>query len=177
MGENITSSDIDIPLTIINIYGPCHNREIYWENLLQADFMQFENLIIGGDLNFSLGLAESWGHRAQTDSLSGFFEGLLDDHNLLNIDSERIMLMWRNRRTRVDALARRLDRFLIRAPLLDLMDCICEWVGSGGYSDHSPLYLEIKDSNHKPHSPFNFNATWLTEVDLHEIVKDNWREI
>jgi len=28
-GADITSSDIDTPLRIINIYGPCHDREIY----------------------------------------------------------------------------------------------------------------------------------------------------
>lgn len=128
--------------------------------------MQLENLIIGGDLNLFLGQTESWGQRAQANSLTGFFEGLLDDHNLLNIDSARIMQTWRNHKNGVDALARRLDYFLIRAPLLARMDQVRKWVGSGGYSNHSLIFLEIEDSNHKPHFPFRLNVTWLAEVDF-----------
>jgi len=58
--------------------------------------MQFENLIIGGDLNFSLGIVESWGHRAQSDVLTSFFEKMLDDNDLISIDYARKMPTWRN---------------------------------------------------------------------------------
>lgn len=64
LGADIISFDFNIPLRLVKIYMPCHNTEILWKKLLDADFMQIENLIIGGDLNFSLGLAESWGNKA-----------------------------------------------------------------------------------------------------------------
>jgi len=89
------------------------SRSIYCSDLLQVD-----NLIMGGDLNFSVGYSESWGHHAQIESLSTFFENILENHSLIDISSVRIQLTWRNRRTGDDKLARRLDRFLIKERLL-----------------------------------------------------------
>ena len=61
---DISSSKLNRNLRLVNIYSPCHNRELFWNRLMEADFMQSENLIIRGDLNFSLGLVESWGNWA-----------------------------------------------------------------------------------------------------------------
>ena len=36
-------------------------------------------------------------------------------------------------------------------------------MGGIGISDHSPIYLEIMNSNYKPNSPFKFNSIWLSE--------------
>lgn len=66
------------------------------------------------------------GHQAQSDVLTGFFENLLDGHDLISIDSVHIMPTWRNHRMGEDALARRLDSFLIKFPLLNR-----QWVGWG----------------------------------------------
>lgn len=30
------------------------------------------------------------------------------------------------------------------------------------------------NSNHKPSSPFKFNATWLAEADFHKLVMESW---
>lgn len=73
-----------------------------------------------------------------------------------------------------DALARQLDQFLIKSPLTNQLAHIRQWVGSGGCSNHSPIFLEIEDANLKPGSPFKFNATWLSEQDFHVLVKDCW---
>lgn len=59
LGVDITATKIDVPLRLINIYGPYHNRVGYWDNLMSTSLMNYENIIIGGDLNFSLGHVES----------------------------------------------------------------------------------------------------------------------
>ena len=71
--------------------------------------MNQDNIIIGGDLNFSLGSAESWGFRGQSDHLTTFFENLLDTHKFINIETVKLKPTWRNRRLGVGSLARRLD--------------------------------------------------------------------
>lgn len=43
-------------------------------------------------------------------------------------------------------------------------------MGTRDLSNLSPIFMEIMDSNHKPNSPFKFNATWLVEVDFHKLV-------
>lgn len=76
---------------------------------------------LGGDLNFSIGFAESWGHNAQRDNLSDFFETIMEDHNLIDIPSSKLMPTWRNNKSWVDSLSRRPDRFLIKEELLNSM--------------------------------------------------------
>lgn len=103
-----------------------------------------------------------------------FFELLMDSHVLLNIYSTKIVPTWRNKRTGEDALARRLDHFLIKATLFARFDRIHQLMGSGGLSNHSPIFMGVMESNHKPNSPFKFNATWLTEANFHKLVHETW---
>lgn len=64
LGADIYSKDLEEELRIINVYGPCHNRELFWCRLLSSPLLLEDNVILGGDLNFSLGFSESWGHMA-----------------------------------------------------------------------------------------------------------------
>lgn len=75
---------------------------------------------MGGDLSFSIGHSESWGHHAQLDPLSSYFKNLLDSHNLLKIISAKILPTWRNNRDNEDCLNQRLDHFLIKEGLMTL---------------------------------------------------------
>ena len=42
LGADIILADINSPLKPINTYGPCHNREPFWERLLEADLCKLE---------------------------------------------------------------------------------------------------------------------------------------
>lgn len=55
IGLDIFSHPIEMEIRIINVYGPCADRENYWRNLLDSDLLQADNIILGGDLYFSLG--------------------------------------------------------------------------------------------------------------------------
>lgn len=145
-------------LRIINVYGPCSDRGTFWRTFLESDLLQVDNIIMGGDLNFSLGFYESWGHMAQVDSLSDTLTSLLEDHHWVDIPSARLQYTWSNNRSGEQGLARRLDRFLIKEALYTCLPRIRQWVGSGGISDHRPIYLEADGNNHKIKSPFKFNA-------------------
>jgi hypothetical protein len=59
---------------VLNVYGPTQDRIPFWENLLNKYFLKNEDLILGGDLNYSLGMAESWGQRAHPRLPLGFFQ-------------------------------------------------------------------------------------------------------
>jgi len=158
LGADITSSSPLISLRLLNIYGPCHHRQAFWDSLLQQDFMQSKDIIIGGNLNFSLGLAESWDHRAQSDALTEYFEKLMADNELFSLESARRMPTWRNHCIGIHALAHQLNRFLIRLDLVNRLGRIRHWVGSRGCSDHSPIFLDLEDKAKKLGSPFKFNV-------------------
>ena len=46
-----------------------------------------------------------------------------------------------------------------------------QWIGCGGDSDHQPVYLQISSSSPKAQCPFKFNACWLENNELVEILK------
>ena len=55
-------------------------------------------IIVGGDLNFSIGLSEIWGDRARSDCLFDFFSKILDYHGLVDIEPSVVLPTWNNRR-------------------------------------------------------------------------------
>lgn len=87
---DIFSEELGMKLRYVNIYRPYHRCAEFWENLLRSLFLQVDNDIIGGDLNFSIGHAESSGNHAQIDALSNFFVQLLEDHHLIDIPMARL---------------------------------------------------------------------------------------
>jgi len=106
------------------------------------------------------------------DPLSGYMMNLLEQHNLSDVPMNKPLPTWRNRRFGDATLVRRLDRFLIKAPLLQYLNRYRQWVGSGGISDHSPIYLEILGPHSKPKSPFKFNHVWLQDLGYIKLVTD-----
>eukprot|EP00253_Pinus_taeda_P029406 PITA_29406 len=121
---------------MLNIYGPYHHRENLWERILGTNIFQADNLIIGRYLNFSLGFSESWGLQAQTDPLVGYFEQLLDSHDLIDIPVAKLALTWSSETIGEASLARRLDRFLIKEHLLEQGYTYRQWVGSDFWKAH-----------------------------------------
>lgn len=130
---------------------------------------------LGGDLNFSLGFSESWGHHAQIDSLTDIMTNLLEEHKWIDIPSARMQFTWSNNRSGEQSLARRLDRFLIKESLLSDLPRIRQWVGTGGLSDHRPIFLEAEGSSLKIKSPYKFNAAWLMDPSYIQLVNNYWR--
>eukprot|EP00253_Pinus_taeda_P034846 PITA_34846 len=94
---DIYSTELRTEIRTINIYGPCYHRENFWERILATNIFQSDNIILGGDLNCSLGYSKSWGHHAQANPLVVFFEQLVDLHNLIDIPSANLAPTWRNK--------------------------------------------------------------------------------
>lgn len=108
-------------------------------------------------------------------SLSDTLSSLLEDHHWVDIPSARLQYTWSNNRSGEQGLARRLDRFLIKETLYTFLPRIRQWVGSGGISDHMPIYLEADGTNHKIKSPFKFNAVWLQDPAYIQLVQEYWQ--
>ena len=64
LGLNFLALDLGVSFTIFNIYGPYLNRIPFWDALLSNHLIRGDSLILGGDLNFSLGQDEVWGTHA-----------------------------------------------------------------------------------------------------------------
>eukprot|EP00253_Pinus_taeda_P008313 PITA_08313 len=175
LGVDIFSADLGVAFRIVNVYGPCQHREPFWNRLLNLSLMTASHTILGGDLNFSLGFRESWGSMAQVDTITDFMRNALEQADFVDVPMHQPMPTWRNRRVGEAALARRLDRFLLKGPLIQELHHYKQWVGSGGLSDHSPIHLEILGPLAKPKAPFKFNHTWLQDQDFIKLVSDFWQ--
>lgn len=174
MGIDIFSTELGKNLRIVNVYGPYHQSEHFWQHFLTLSILAFDHIIIRGDLNFSLGFRESWGSSAHVDAISGHMTNLLEQTNFVDVPMHKPLPTWRNRRVGEAALARRLDQFLMKSPLLQHLHHYKQWVGSGGLSDHSPIYLEILGPHHKPKAPFKFNHVWLLDTAYISLVSGFW---
>jgi hypothetical protein len=79
------SSKLGAEFTVLNIYGPYSEHVPFWETLLSKYFFEVEALILGGDLNFSLGMDEVWGPRERSDPLAYFFKMHLERKRLIDV--------------------------------------------------------------------------------------------
>eukprot|EP00253_Pinus_taeda_P029977 PITA_29977 len=158
MGMEVISPDFSSPFLIVNIYGPCQGREFFWTDLLEKSLMNSSLMIVGGDLNFSMGRAEAWGPSAREDPLSDFFHKALLDKNLIDPSPIKLKPTWRNRRSGEDRIAKRLDCFLLSEGLISKIPLFRQWVEENlesieadGYSSQASkdriLHLE-KLQNH-----------------------------
>jgi hypothetical protein len=77
-------------LHIINVYGPYKNRGPLWDTIFNKSFLKYQSVILGGDLNFSLGLSEVWGMHAREDPLAGYFTQKLVACKLVDIEPTRL---------------------------------------------------------------------------------------
>jgi hypothetical protein len=46
---------------LLNVYGPCSDRQLFWEKIEARGLLDLDNLIIAGDLNLTTSVGEVWG--------------------------------------------------------------------------------------------------------------------
>jgi hypothetical protein len=61
--------DLNKRLKLINCYGPCYDRDDFWEVMKRDGLLNEHNIILRGDLNFTTSNREMWGARARDDPL------------------------------------------------------------------------------------------------------------
>jgi hypothetical protein len=54
LGLSLYSQEMGKEILVLNLYGPCNDIIYFWGNFFKLSFLGFENIIVGGDLNFSL---------------------------------------------------------------------------------------------------------------------------
>jgi hypothetical protein len=65
---------------------------------------------MAGDLNFTTSTEEVWGASALPDPLAAFFKEIFIKNHLVDIQPTEVVPTWRNGRSGVDEIQKRLDR-------------------------------------------------------------------
>jgi exonuclease III len=90
--------DLDRNLKVINCYGPYTDKEVFLETIKKDGIFNDQNLILGGDLNFTTSFKEVWGKLTRVYPLQPYFSKLLQEEGLVDIEPLKLQPTWRNRR-------------------------------------------------------------------------------
>ena len=58
--------------------------------------MNVDSIILGDDLNFTLGASNIWGPKDSLDSLSNYFIQNFEENDLVDIEPAKLNPSWRN---------------------------------------------------------------------------------
>lgn len=76
------------------------------------------NILIGGDINFTLNHAELWGTSARPGPLPKYFFNELERIGSIDIEPVEIKPTWVDNRVGVYFVEKRLDKFLLHSQIL-----------------------------------------------------------
>lgn len=84
---------------IMNCYAPFSGKKVFWEKVMECGILSEDNLIFGGDLNFTLARNEVWGSNTRLDELSNFLNQMILDFKMIDDHPWKLSPTWRNGRT------------------------------------------------------------------------------
>jgi hypothetical protein len=61
-------------ISFLNVYGPCTDRKKFWEKVDGRGLLAHGDLIVVGDMNFTINSEEVWGATTLVDPLAVFFK-------------------------------------------------------------------------------------------------------
>lgn len=166
---------LSLSLYIVNLYGPYRDRQVFWEQVFPNNVMSTRNLILCGDLNFTLSSSEMWGNGRKDDPLAEFMKEHLEAAALMDVIPSYLVPTWNNGRVGTQGLGKRLDRFLINSSLYDRLERIWSWGVATGASDHKAICLEFLTQAKRTIYPFKFNNSWLEEPEFCELISSRWQ--
>ena len=133
--------------------------------------MYGEAIILGGDLNFSMGASEVWGPKERGPFIWFFFSQIKRAGVDRCITYQAKFYL---DEVGEDKIAKRINWILVSNNFMENPIQTRQWIGSVCESDHPPILLEVAGSMRKSTIPFNFNSTWLKEASFHNLVKEHW---
>ena len=142
--------------------------------MVDGGLLLIPNLVLAGNLNFTIGVAEIWGGESLLDPLAHFFSHLIVDNGLVDLAPPYAGPTWRNGRGGVEGISKRLDRFPISSSLVPSLLIHRVWTVPSEVSNHYPVCLEWGGLASSHNYPFKFNHALLLENDFCLMVKDLW---
>jgi hypothetical protein len=81
-------------LSLLNVNGTCSDRRGFWDKVVEKGVLSHNNMIVVGDLNFTLNVSEVWGDSSHVDPLAGYFKYLFQGNRLVDILPDEVVPTW-----------------------------------------------------------------------------------
>jgi hypothetical protein len=91
-------------ICFLNVYGTCVERKLFWDRVALGGLLDSKNLILVGELNFTLGVDEVWGAETKLDKLAEYFKDMILEHHLIDLVPVETILAWRNGRSGTNSI-------------------------------------------------------------------------
>eukprot|EP00253_Pinus_taeda_P017747 PITA_17747 len=173
---NVSFRGIRSPINILNIYAPYSHRYSFWDRFFTSDLCEIHHLLLVGDMNFTLGSDEVWGGGRHMDPLSDFLKARFLQWNFIDIAPSILTHTWDNGRTGDSYIAKRLDRAIIQANVIDQMGMPFLSIGNESISDHWPIFIQWRQRPFSQHFPFKFDRTFIEDPVFILMVTTAWRD-
>jgi hypothetical protein len=152
----------NLQINLLNSYGPCQNKKLFWDRVESRGLLDLPNLIIVGDLNFTTSSRRNLGSLCQPRSLGRFFISLFQMHRLVDFPPDVLIPTWRNGRVGSEYIAKRLDRFYLSESLSTTDGRIRSWVNTPYLSDHAPIIITVRATSGAHLLPFQIEFMLAT---------------
>ena len=159
-------------ITLLNVYAPTADKaceqQTFLDKLLPVLENNYENLVLGGDLNTYLEDIDKFGTSKTQSKFASRLKNIMSELQLIDIwritheDSKRYT--WR-KKSKLGLQQSRLDYFLIAESLIYRISK-CE-IQYAVYSDHSPVQLQIENVNNiqRGRGFWKFNVSLLKDTE------------
>eukprot|EP00253_Pinus_taeda_P024611 PITA_24611 len=176
---NLNSKEENCDLIIYNVYIPNHYREKEqcWKELKEnIDNEQTSNIILAGDFNLILHANEKRGGNFMHDPFRSPLEGIMLQHEMVDIIPKNQKYTWNNRRLGLGNIMERLDRILVNITLLSSFVACHTKILSSTASDHFPILLTMESHLHLGPIPFRYNPLWRNNSSAKAIIEATWKQ-
>eukprot|EP00253_Pinus_taeda_P025007 PITA_25007 len=163
-----------LPIHILNIYAPYMHRFPFWDHFFSSDLCEIRRLMLVGDMNFTLCPHEVWGGGRKMDPLSDFLRNHLLHRNFIDVAPSVLTHTWDNGRSGDAYIAKRIDRVIIQADIIESVGMPFLSIGNESISDHRPVYIQWRNRLFSQHFPFKLDRTFIDDLDFILVVSDAW---
>jgi hypothetical protein len=128
-------------LTLLNVYGSFTDRITLWDKVSSLGLLAGTNLIVVGEFNLTLNVDEVWGITTLQDQATAHLIVIFLRNKLVDILPAVTAPTWRNSRSGLESISKRMDRVFIFEDLLQHLGRYRSWVYYPFLSDHAPVFL------------------------------------
>lgn len=84
---------------------------------------------------------------------------------------------WENGRSGEAFIAKRLDRFILHASIIDRLGMPFTTIGNVFISDHRPILLNWREKGFRKGYSFKFNRSCLEDPEFNDIIVKTWKDL